>query len=306
MPAYIAHYTCGVMAKRRVFGMSEESQTAKSLAAHPNVYHVGLAGPDLFFYSLYETVRPGLKIGRAMHKYRTDQFLQALYREAVSRKGEDGEIALAYFAGFMGHYCLDTSAHPVIYRICHDEDEKIALGKHFRYEAAMDVNVCRYYLGRDVNAFDQGDLIHLTHREKWGIARVLSAAIRKIYPDTATPINPVRLYAVLTEYEVIARLLVDRSGFKEWCYLGFEKLIRGYSLMSSLFINGNVYGLSRYDFDKFDRRFRRGEQKLEKLLPMLDAALCDEAQESALFAEIGSRSYHTGRMEDGRETEIDW
>ncbi len=322
MPAFMAHYTCGVLAQHELYGMHGEkapgSPCAGALTAHQNVFHVGLAGPDLFFYSLYEQFRKGLKIGRAVHKYRTDQFLNALYKEAASRTGIDREIALAYYIGYLGHYSLDAGTHPYIYRVCDHPDELVALGKHFRFEAALDVRITEKYLGRDVNNSHLMGLIRLSHRERRVIAQMLCRAIHTTYPDYPAMISEARLQAVLLEYGWINCLLIDPFGIKEWMVLGIEKITRGYSLLSSLCINRNTYGITEEEFLRFDRRFMRAVKYFETILPYVDAAVnssitCVDATENAgrepqqeLRHVIGSRSYHTGRHTDGAATEIDW
>ncbi len=307
MPAFLAHVGCGLQAKD-VYDQTADSESLlyQSLSAYPGVYHVGLAGPDIFFYSLPEQLAPGLKLGRAMHKYRTGQFLHKLYREAVNLTGEDQRIALAYFTGFLGHYCLDCAAHPLVYRVCAHPSEMVALGKHFRYEAAMDAYMAKQIWHKDIRDMHETDLCRTTSHEKSVIARVLNMTIRKVYPDAKTPLSTLRFTLLLHEHRIITSLLTDITGFREWVYLALEKRILGYPLMSPLFINANSYGLKQTDFDRFMIRFERGEKMLEQYLMLLDNCLTGSLDETAFFKAVGSRSYHTGKTADGRTTEIDW
>ncbi len=309
MPAFLAHYTSGVMAQHRVFDarldQANRSIIHRSLEEHPGVFHVGLAGPDLFFYAVHAVVFRRLTLGRQMHKYRTGAFLQALYHAAMRETGEDREIALAYFTGFLGHYCQDSSSHPFIYRICDDPSEMKALGKHFRFEAAMDVRCLKHYLGRDINQSYQMGLICMKHHERKVVARVMSLALKEVYPDASCGTSAASLRLTLREYRLITALLIDPTGIKEWIMLGLEKLFPGYPVVSALFINDHLYGTTSEEWERFRRRFSRGEQYFEHLLPLLEDA-AEHGEEARFFKAAGSRSYHTGREADGRITEIDW
>lgn len=290
MPAFLTHYSCGVLQYRKL----PVSVTESCIGAHRNVYATALAGPDIFFYSVLEFLRPGMTIGRRMHKYRTGEFLRNLYTCAVSFRGEQKHIAIAYFTGFLGHYCLDANTHPLIYKKAYDPSETKALGKHFRYEAAVDAYCCRKYLGRDIRRCGQMSMIRLTRMEKKVIAKLMSSAVRKTYPELGNDPSPRRMYALLNEYYLITGLLIDPSGFREWVFLQLEKLIPGYPLLSPLFINGNLYGIQEKDLSEFVRRFERGGEMFGKLLAAEEKALHDPSFVPEFFRQIGNRSYHTG------------
>ena len=290
MPALLTHYSCGVLQA----GKLHSSVTESCISAHRNVYATALAGPDIFFYSVLECLRPGMTIGRRIHKYRTGEFLRNLYTYAVSFSGEEKNIAIAYFTGFLGHYCLDANAHPLVYKKTYDPSESKALGKHFRYEAAMDAYCCRTFLGRDIRRCGQMSMIRLTGTEKKVTAKLMSLAVRKTYPELGGDPSPRRMRALLNEYFLITGLLIDPSGFREWAFLKLEKLFPGYPILSPLFINGNLYGLKEEDFQQFRRRFDRGGEMFGKLLTAEEKALRDPSCVPEFFRQIGNRSYHTG------------
>ncbi len=313
MPAFLAHYSCGVLAKHHIFdqrlNQSDITVLHRAIREHPQVFHVALAGPDLFFYSPLELLSKGMKLGRAMHKYRTGMFLRSLYDEALLLPEEEREIGLAYVAGFVGHYCLDASEHPIIYRMCDDAVSKKALGKHFRFEAAMDVRCLKHFFGRDMNQSYQMGMIQMDRRERSIASRILSNAIRKVYPDARTFTGKLRMDLLFRQYVCITALLTDPTGIKEWLFLGMEKLFRSYPVYSPLFLNDHIYGTTYDEWRRFYRRFARGERYFEKLLLLMDEALEESEnteKKETFFAAVGTRCYHTGRHEDGAKTEIDW
>ena len=297
MPAFLNHYACGI----KGFHSLGECELKTAIRRHAGVYAVGLAGPDLFFYSIREYFTSQMTIGRVMHKYRTGLFLQTMFDEAMKKTGEDKLCAIAYLAGFVGHYSLDANAHYLVYKTCDVPDQKIALGKHFRYEAAMDGFCCRHILGRDINHSRQMGLIRTRSSEKRVMASLLSESIKKVYPDIDRSYSFRKIYLTLHEYFIISGLLIDPSGFREFAGCALEKLVLGYPLMSPLFINSRTYGLEEKDWERFYRHFQRGVKMLNGLLPLIEeAAFRSGNKEDPLyqlnrqkfFKKLGSRSYH--------------
>ena len=302
MPAFLTHYSCGVIGYRSM----ERGFLKSCIALHKGAYAMGLAGPDLFFYSIYELARPGMTIGRIMHKYRTGLFLRNLYEEAEKLAGQKKCAALAYFAGFVGHYSLDASCHPFIYLATNRGSESMSLGRHFRLEAALDAASCRKVLHRNIQHSGQMQMIRLSRLEKDVIARILSEACRKTYPDAQMPLGYRRMKLILDEYYLISGLLIDPSGFREWLMVNLEKRTIGYPLCSPLFINGSRYGLDRKLEDAFYLRFRQGCGYFSNLLEKLREAVDEEKGTEEFFDLLGSRSYHTGRSRDGSISTKEW
>ena len=288
MPAFLTHYACGIKGYHNL----KQGELKKAISEHTNVYNVGLAGPDLFFYSIVEMVRSGMTTGRMIHKFRTGLFFRHFYDRVESLQGEDLKIGRAYLAGFIGHYCLDTNAHALIYRRCTASNEKQALGKHFRFEAAMDGMACRHILGRDINDSHQMGLIRFTGQERKVVAKVLSGAIRDTFGGEAKVPSQLRLRILFREYVLITGLLIDPTGMKEWIYQWGERKRQGFVHMSPLFINRNQYGLKEADWMQFRRRFDRGCSFLDICLNKYEDVISGKACAEELFQTIGSRSFN--------------
>ena len=293
MPAFLSHYACGIIAFHRM----EDSYLKECIRKHSGIYSIGLAGPDLFFYSLGEMFRPGDNIGSTIHTGRCGAFLQALYRQAMQLQGERRKTALAYFAGFAGHYCLDTSCHPLVYQLCGHDLTTRGFGKHYRFEAAMDGEICQRVLGRRIDHSHQLGLISCSSQDQAVAAGILAGALSEVFPDCKATVHmrPRRLRVIFKEYRLISSLLWDPSGFKEWLVLQIEKMLLGYPYMSALCINANSYGVTEGERAAFIKRFARGSRFFIRLLPALSAAAEDEGKAEELFGQLGNRSYHTGR-----------
>lgn len=294
MPSFLTHYACGV----ECFNNMKDGVVRSCISAHKSVYDMGLAGPDVFFYSFGEMSRGKKAIGGIIHRSRCGEFLRKLYETTRTFAGDDRKIAVAYFTGFLGHYELDSSAHPLIFHKAWNADQKVSYGLHYRYEAAMDGYTCRYVLHKDILYSHQMGLIHLDGNEKRVIAEMLSEAFTEVFPDSGRTLTLKRMKIILHEYYLISGLLMDPTGFKEWVSYMLEKYFRGYAYLSPLFVNSNRYGVTPEDYRQFRKRFDRGVRWFEKVTEAEERAIrnpSDQTAEQEFFRQIGNRSYHTGQ-----------
>ena len=288
MPAYITHYTCGIINYREL----KEGNVKDIIRRQPHAYCVGLAGPDVFFYDFFDLIRPGISIGTMLHEKNTGLFLKNLFLCANSFTGKQKEIALSYFIGFVGHYMLDCNAHPLVYEVT-GNDTKKNLAAHFRYEGAMDVFIAREFLGRDVAKISAPRLTHLKRREEATIKRLLKSALNRTYQGRH-PVSYLQISVNFFYYHLITFLIKDDSGIREKLYGQVEKRLLGFSFAAALFVNNNTYDVTKTDYLMFRERFKQGLQDFEACMLILEDVLQGKADKQKLFACIGSRSYHTG------------
>lgn len=288
MPAYITHYTCGILNFRDL----EDGNVKDIIRRHPHAYCVGLAGPDVFFYDFFDLLRPGMSIGTMMHEENTGLFLKNLFLCASSFTGKQREIAFSYYVGFVGHYMLDCNAHPLVYEVT-GNDTKKNLAAHFRYEGAMDVYIARGLLGRDVTKISAPQLTHLKRREEATIKRLLKSALNLTYQGRH-PISYLQISINFFCYHAITFLIKDDSGIREKLYGPVEKRLLGFSFASALFVNNNTYDVTKTDYLMFRERFKQGLQDYKACMKILGDVLKEKTDIQNLFDCIGSRSYHTG------------
>ena len=288
----MTHYTCGVTS----YNSMKRGLVRTCIEDHKTVYSVGLAGPDFFFYSLGEMARPGVNLGSIIHKYRCGAFLKNMYEEVMLLHGEARVIGIAYLAGFLGHYELDAACHPFVFKVAKGPDRKKALGKHFAFEAAMDVMITERYLHKNINQSQQVGLVKLKDHERTVICAIISGAFRKTFPDCAVKLTRKRLEWIFREYYLITCCLIDPSGFKEFVVRNIERKINhGWVTSSPLLINNNTYGVSSRLFKRFDTCFKKGVEDLMQILEVYEDTLGGEVSKEDFFLAIGNKSYHTGR-----------
>ena len=102
MPTTYAHYTFGMKVLDELNdGLRER------IKKNIDLYHLGLHGPDLLFY--YKPLKSNKisQLGHEIHKQKA-----GLFFEKAKDIIKDDEKALAYVAGFICHFMLDSRCHP--------------------------------------------------------------------------------------------------------------------------------------------------------------------------------------------------
>ena len=110
MPAIITHDTFGQDAYARHFssigGTKDEAEA----------FLLGNQGPDPLFYSIANPLLSSVhRRGNIMHKEKPNEILVA-FKQAIDALDEaDRSVGRAYALGFLGHYVLDSTMHPLVY-----------------------------------------------------------------------------------------------------------------------------------------------------------------------------------------------
>lgn len=164
MPAIFAHYTFGAETFARF-----SAPVRRIITTHRALFDLGLQGPDFYFFDQLLMLRGKhySKTGSALHHRSYAELLLALEGEG-GRRPTSAE--LAYFLGLIGHFALDSTAHPAIERwvveLAYD---------HHRLETEFD----RYLLERrgfDPRRFALGDVITASRRERLLVGRLYENA----------------------------------------------------------------------------------------------------------------------------------
>lgn len=77
---------------------------------------LGNQGPDpLFFLTAHPTMHSLAKLGSRMHREHTTELVEALSQSLTVLDDGERAVGLAYAQGFLGHFSLDSHAHPLVY-----------------------------------------------------------------------------------------------------------------------------------------------------------------------------------------------
>ncbi len=329
MPAFFTHYLFGRLEYERL----STGEVRSIISRQKPVYALGLAGPDIFFYFLPDVALGRKKTGSHMHEERCGMFLRNMLREAERMHGERREVALAYLAGFLGHYELDTHCHPYIYSYIGSEAERLEeaalntgketsvsnhqkTGIHFQYEAAMDNYFLRYYGNQRLTELNQNRITRMNGLQRRTVAELVAGAYNRTYPKGRLSIRYMQLVLASTRFVMWG--IRDKHGRKEAVLAPVEKLCYGHVFAAGLLLNEHCYGIGWKEFRKLQPLFEQGRKEYALVLDALEKYLeavetykkCSnpdtspeekkrlrqqcEALQKALYEQIGSRSYHSG------------
>lgn len=111
MPSTYAHYRMGL----QVRGMLEKKEK-QWIEAYPELYQIGLHGPDLLFYYQPLGKNPVNQLGYTMHDQSGLDFFT--FAAQILREHPDEPAYWAYVCGYLCHFALDVCCHAYV-------DEKI-------------------------------------------------------------------------------------------------------------------------------------------------------------------------------------
>ncbi len=144
MPAFAAHYLLAKDAKKLVQG----SPLGIILEEKHQAFFWGAQGPDIFMYCSF--LPSGAKIrrlSRLLHAGSAPQLLRAIAQHTFAQEADEPYLlCVAYLAGFLCHYCLDSAAHPYVF--FHERalealyPRASASARHTLIEAELDTLLC--------------------------------------------------------------------------------------------------------------------------------------------------------------------
>lgn len=238
MPGFKSHYLFG----RETLANFAPNQYEQYLIKYPQSFHMGLQGPDVFFYYLPAWVAYDKNIGNVIHESKTNEFFDALIKSRNKLiKKEHRLIADAYIAGFIGHYTLDSTVHPYIYyrtKNQEHEDKKLYdFGIHVFLETDIDNALLRHYLHMKPSEFKMGDTIKMTVKEHTVISLLLYRAIKQVFPESKTLLFIIR--HAIASMTLEANLMKDKTGRKKVFLRYIERAITGHAVISPMVPNDN-------------------------------------------------------------------
>lgn len=202
MPAIITHHLFG----EEVY--AELSAVVGAGEGERDAFLLGNIGPDpLFALAALPRVVPYRKVGSTMHGQKPAELLAALHWQLVALDGQRNSVVTAYALGFLCHYLLDSSVHPLVFAqqfaLCDAGVEGLTRERsggdvHTLIETELDEYVLTTHRGITVDAFEphreilrcaDGDLAEISA----GLARAVGNTYDLELPPSAFA-TAVRLY----------------------------------------------------------------------------------------------------------------
>lgn len=235
MPAIMTHNLFGQDMLGDVYhhiGFSQDERDA---------FLLGNQGPDTFFYWM---LCPWLKkygdAGYKMHDKNPTELIKNINECLEMIPSVDRPIARAFALGFLCHYTLDSTVHPLVYfnqySICNAGvsglDKSDATEVHAVIECDFDEMVLYTKLGKTIADFDpcavmlQGSSHAL---------EIISSLTSLVYVATYGDAIPADMYKVcMSNFRIIQALMRSKNGIKRHAVANIETLVRHKSLFAAM------------------------------------------------------------------------
>lgn len=235
MPAIITHDFFG----RDVYDLL--FQTIGGSRDEADAFLLGNQGPDPLFYVVASPrMAAHHKLGNTMHSQKPAELLAAL-KESLGVLGEDEKaIGRAYALGFLCHYALDSTMHPLVYcneyALCdagepgltRDDGSEV----HGVIESELDEVVLFTKRGDTIATFNPSrEILHASKQVLRAVSKMYAYVALNVYGE----IVPANLFEVAVhDFRRVQGLFYSPSGTKRELVGRVERLVRPHSFFQSM------------------------------------------------------------------------
>jgi hypothetical protein len=298
---------------------------AQIIAHYPKAYFLGSNGPDLLFYYLvlpwqYQTGSRRLAdIGNRVHAEKIDDF----YRAAVEliKATTDNQLKnamIAFLAGHLTHWSLDTIAHPYIFYKTGPIAGPTKYG-HSRFESNIDTLMVKQIKGFSLSKFDIPQLVDVDPLTKRAVAILYPSILKSVFDEE---ISPEVILDCIASFHKAIKLLNDPHTLK------FPLVQLGESLagirwsFSCHMVTGvideqhDILNLNHTEWkhpcdqtktstQSFLDLYAAAQQRAVGVLCALNDVLFKDSVTDQLISLIGDRTYDTGMKNPPEMTNFD-
>lgn len=247
MPGFLTHYLFSINTYRAL----KKKTLQDIIKQHKQVYFLGAQGPDIFFYYLPCNLNKKKQLGGIMHHTCVNDFFATCLNELPKLKEDtEREIALAYVAGFLCHYTLDSISHPFIYARTgyaqYVKDGKAPLsygGEHCTYETKIDTHMLKRCKNTSPSKLNYNKILKTSKEEANALAYFLTDTINGTYfkEQRDSYVNENFIKRVLKYMPIELNLLQDKREWKRpTCYF-LERHTVKFHLLSSLITTDKLF-----------------------------------------------------------------
>ena len=322
MPGFTTHYIFGMKA----YNDMPFTPLKHTIAKYRWLYQLGLQGPDMFFYNIpILRHRDYRNVGSYMHEHKVNAFFECcLRRIGTIRSRQQQEEAISYLAGFINHYIADSICHPYVYgRIGYPVDAPTSMhhGMHAHLENELDAILLWKFKHKKPSEFNQAASLCLNGQESQFISRYLSRCINRTYYQI-TEKNNFQVTDGMVARSIFAirfgsRILSDPEGHKTHVIGSLESIFLKHPIASKKLVtdklSAQVRDILNLDHEvwtnpwdnsiasttSFPDLYHQTLKKCNAVYYYLNAFLIANVSSgppdmSALLAELGNYSYHSG------------
>lgn len=234
MPALITHHLFGEEAARLLPEdiLSNEEEVLAFL--------LGNSGPDPLFFRFRTLPEVGAachRLGSRMHSEKVSQTMECLHDAVAHLRESDKNIGHAFVLGFLGHYLLDSTAHPFIYA---QEDEICGSGvglenHHEEVHALIESDLDSWMLWsmreRTTEECKPQSMLTRTRRVSLVSGALMSQVALQVF---LIKLSPSEFVSCVDDYEFAYRVIEPAGSRKGQTLAKVEGLFKSYSMLDAL------------------------------------------------------------------------
>lgn len=226
MPDIISHYLFGLDTTKQI----QDNAIYQAIKSNRNLFFIGCQGPDPMYYHKPYKKHNFSFIAARMHTEDTGYFLSSAlcYVKKYRDTPAIYEPCLAYVAGLLCHYALDTSCHPYIFYlgghyVADNPASHKYQGLHKQIELALDDLLLEETFGIHADHFKVHKHIVKPISLHESILKMYEELLFGIY---AIPNGGAIFQSSYQDLRNYYRLTYDRLGFKKQLMLTAAPLVR--------------------------------------------------------------------------------
>ncbi|MGI6152373.1 MAG: zinc dependent phospholipase C family protein [Christensenellaceae bacterium] len=278
MPAFLVHH---IMAEN-VYNKLDAARAKKIIGEHMDAFLSGAQGGDYFqlyrYYSMWAG-RTYKMYGYALHRARPQRFF---CEGAEYIKQHPSDTLLAFFYGYITHYCLDYYLHP------HINKGTNAMTTHNTLESAIDVMYAKKN-GIDALSVDKGALAQKAFvKDSDVISTFFDWAMNTLFYGFTLKPNS---YATVFPYFIWLMGHVSKPDEKRLRAIKRRDRTTILQLKTLLYHSPEEIE-DWYDYDFYFERIDKALEKSMQMIDAVDAYLHDESDFSVLWSVFYNINFH--------------
>lgn len=259
MPSTYAHYRFGQEVLSKV-----SPPVREVIAQYPDLYNIGLHGPDLLFYYNALSKNPVNTCGYGLHKYPGRFFFERA--AGVIREKKTAAPYLSHIYGYLCHFALDVTCHGFV----EEQIRETGVG-HLAIECELDRRLLSMDGKEPLSAKVTGHLI-----PSWETAEV----IQSFYPE----ISAREVHKSIRDMVFYLNLLVSPSDLKRNLLTGIIKLTGKNDSIGGLVMQKREIPEGRASVDRLLELYEEAKKLGVSLLDSFGSYLEGRAELDAVYA----------------------
>lgn len=200
------------------------------------MFYLGSQGPDLLFFNR-ASIFPGStkKYGNMLHVYKVAEVIS--YFERFTTNPDLN----SYFLGYLCHYCLDSSAHPLVYGVAHALHQQTGIPEgeiHVGLESEIDVWMLGQR-GRNYKTYDVYKYLKVNKQSRNALAEMYHNMFMDVFH---IDLSQKHLQQAIDDVAFYTRVL-SPTKWKKTIFEAFENTaLHGSHAITSMMLNDTKIG----------------------------------------------------------------